>query len=223
MSIDDKENLYILEEEDDSPKNFAQYSDEEREEEPEKVSHVRKSPFGILLYIMFSPVEGWKTLRRKNISVEMLQSSCFYPILAILAISKFADYFYSVNITLSSLVTEAVVAFVAYFLGFFCIQMMLAWFLPKEVHEKFDCNFGKEYIIIGLSSLALFNIITNLLPMLWPILIFLPLWTLYILFKGIKFFKFEQFREMRFYITAAIGIIGLPLVIEWGLNEILPY
>ena len=230
MSIEDNDNLYVLEEElteeekDDTPLNYAAYSDEERlEKEKEESQEIeKKSPFGLLFHIMFNPVEGWKALRRCNCSVEDLQRNCFYPLLAILALSQFADYFYSVNADLSSLVSQAVVAFVAFFFGYFCIKMVLSWVLPKEVSQKFDNKFGCQYLIIALSTLALFSIITELLPMLWPVLIFLPIWTFYIMFKGIRFFKFAQNYEMKFFVWASVAVVGIPYAIDWGLNMILP-
>ena len=226
MKEDD--NIYILEEEQDpdqSPMNFAAYGDEERlkEEQEEKGTNTRKTSFGLLMKIMFNPVEGWKSLRRSNISLEGLQAGCFYPLLALLSISEFADYFYSVNIGLSQIMTKAVVIFVSFFFGFYCIQMVLSLLLPKDMAEKYEGRFGKEYSVVALSTLALFSIITNLLPMLWPILIFLPIWTLYIMFKGARFFKFEEKQEMKFFVLAAISAIGIPLLIEWGLTELLPY
>ena len=229
MSTEDRDNLYILEEEnediDTSPRNFAAYEDEERIEEnnDEQTEEVNKSAFSLLIRIMFNRVEGWKRLRRSNISIENLQSGCFYPILAFLAISKFADYFYSVNVTLTKIISEAIIAFVAYFFGFFCIAMILNWFLPQEVAEKFDSKFGKEYTIVALSTLALFSIITDLLPMLWPILIFLPIWTLYIMFKGVRFFKLPPNQETKFYVISSASVIGIPLLIEWALASVLPY
>lgn len=230
MSVEDNDNLYVLQEEsndlDDSPKNFAAYSDEERADEENEISLYSdkgKSPWTCLFRIMFNPVEGWKTLRRNKISVETLQASCFYPLLAILAVSRFSEFFYSVNVSLSSLVAEAVIIFVAYFFGFFCIQLVMSWILPKDMNQKFDTPFGKQFLIISLSTLALFSIFTNILPMLWPILIFLPIWTLYLMFKGARFFKFSPNREMGFFVLAGAATIGIPLLLDWGLNLILPY
>ena len=234
MSYEDNENLYNLEEEisqeeeDDSPFNFASYEGDESEIEEESDSVEQKSPgrfraFGLLLKIMFSPVEGWKSLRRSKIGVEEIQSGCFYPLLALLAMSKFADFFYSVNVSLTQVVTEAIVAFVAFFFGYFCIPVVLSWVLPKDVTEKFDCNFGKIYTVVALSTLVIFSIFRDLLPMLWPILIFLPIWTLYIMFKGVRFFFFENGRDMRFFLMAGAAVIGMPLIIDYVLNLIMPY
>lgn len=230
MIINDKDNIYVYREEDednidDSPLNYASSDLNENDDDIETNSKAirKKSAFLLLVKIMFFPVQGWKNLRREHPSIESIQSGCFYPILACLSISKFADYLYSVNVTLSSVITEAVVAFVSYFFGYFCILIILSKFLPRNTEKNFDTDYGKEYVIIGLSTLALFSIITELLPMLWPILIFLPLWTLYLLYRGSRFFKIAPNQELKFMIVICCSIIGVPLLIEWGLNELLPY
>lgn len=227
MLNENNDNLYILEEEEqeteNSPLNYAAYEEEDLEEEKEFIGEKKKSPFAILFNIMFNPVEGWKTLRRSKIEVESLQSGCYYPLLAILAISKFAEYFYSVNVSLSQIITDAIVSFVAFFFGFFCIQIVISMFLSKEAKENFEGKFGKEYIMIALSTLAIFSIVTDLLPMIWPILIFLPIWTFYLMFKGVRFFKFHEKEEIKFFIISAASVIGIPLMIEWLLNAVLPY
>ena len=228
MSIEDNDKLYILKEEDQeidkSPLNYAAFEERpEEEQEEENNSKQSASPIKLLFHIMFNPVEGWKLLRRSQLSVESLQSSCFYPLLAILAISKFAEYLYSVNVNLSQVITEAIVAFVAYFFGYFCTLMTLPIFISKEAAEKLEDKFGRQYMIIALSTLVLFSIFTNLLPMIWPILIFLPIWTLYLMFKGVRFFKLSEKEEMKFFVISAVMIIGYPLLIEWGLNTVMPY
>lgn len=227
MSAEDNDNYYVLEEEETekSPLNFAAYEDHERQEEvEEKEQNNKKStPFGNLLKIMFNPVQGWKSLRRSQIGVESLQSGCFYPLLALLALSNFAEFFYSVNVSLQQVITQAVIAFVAFFFGYFCVQMVLSWILSKDIFKIFEEKFGKEYLLIAMSTLAMFSIVTNILPMLWPILIFLPIWTLYLMFKGVRFFKFPTKDEMKFFVISGASVIGVPLFIDWILNEILPY
>lgn len=228
MSEDTNDNIYILEEEnkesDNSPLNFAAYNSEEEKELDEKdIVTKEKSSFAILLYIMFNPVEGWKQIRRSIYNIESFQNGCFYPLLALLALSEFADLFYSVNINLSQIITKAIVNFVAFFFGYYCIQMVMSWFLPKEINQKVKSLYGSLFILVSLSTLVFFSILTNLLPMLWPILIFLPLWTFYLMFKGIRFFKLGNYYEMKFYILSVSAVVGVPLLIDWVLNTILPY
>ncbi|MCH5227563.1 MAG: hypothetical protein J1F16_07110 [Muribaculaceae bacterium] len=232
MSNEDNNILYILdedetqEEQDNSPLNFAAYDDadsSEEEVEANEAERKEKSAFSLLFYTMLRPVEGWKKIRRYHLKAETIQSGCFYPLLALLAISQFADYFYSVNVGLSQLVTKGIVVFVAYFFGYFAIQMVLSWVLPKDMAIKFEGGYGKQYLLISLSTLVLFSIFTSLLPMIWPILIFLPIWTLYIMFKGVRFFHFPQNQEMKFFVISGAAVIGIPLLIDWALNELMPY
>lgn len=225
MSQEDNDNIYVLEEEehDDTPLNFAEYNRENIIEETKNEEKNKTSVFSILLKIMFNPVEGWKTLRRSGIKYEAFQSSCFYPLLALLALSEFAEYFYKVNVGLTEIVTKGVVSFVSFFFGYFCIPIILSWFLSKDDVEKFDDNFGKNFVMASLSTLVIFEIMTNVLPMLWPILIFLPIWTLYLMFKGVRFFKFRHENEMKFFVISGALAVGMPLLMEWALTTILPY
>lgn len=227
MSEQDNNNIYILEEKKNEPGSSSDENlieeDDVDETEGDEEEDKRRSVFLNLLEIMFNPVEGWKKIRRNKITVEEIQSGCFYPLLAVLAVSQFVDYFYTGNFNLGALVTEAVVAFVSYFLGYFCIMLVLSLVLPKEIFANIEDNFGKVYVITGLSTLVIFSIFTELLPMLWPVLIFLPLWTVYILYKGSRFFKLEESKELKFMIISCAVIIGMPYLIDWGLNQILPY
>lgn len=230
MAQEDNENIfYNLDDSendpDQSPYNYAIASEEDENEETESgdLSVKTVSPWKLLIGVMFNPVEGWKRIRRQKVCAERIQSSCFYPLLALLALSKFSDYIYSVNVSLKMVISQAVVAFVSYFFGYFTILFLLSVLLPKSVSENFDKDFGKTYILIGLSTLVLFAFVTNLLPMLWPILIFLPLWTLYLLYQGSRFFKLAEPQVLKFLVVVGVSVVGIPILIDWGLNELMPY
>lgn len=233
----DSDNIYIYTEEDDdndspldqSGPNYAQTQEETLAKKYNSISinesEVVKSGvsiFGLLLKTMFNPIEGWKSVRRSKITPEMAQKECFYPLLAIYAISKFAILAYSARADLSEVVVDAVTSFVSFFFGYFCIVILLKHIMPNGVAQVFDTNFGKNLVIFSLSSLCLFFIFTELLPMLWAVLIFLPLWTVYMICRATRFLKIPH--DRRLITTALINliIIGMPILLEWGLGEILP-
>lgn len=220
------DNIYVYNEEDqdidDSPYNYAVETEEEEPESQEEAGKAKQSsPFKLLLEVMFNPVEGWKKVRRGKIEVQTLQSSCFYPLLALLALSNFADYFYSVEVTLSGIITKAVVSFVSFFFGYFSIIMILKTFLPKNVAEYFNERFGQDFVVLSLSTMAIFSIVINLLPMLWPVLIFLPLWTIYLMYKGSKYFKMNENQTIKSIVWTFGSVIGIPVLIDWVLNTLL--
>lgn len=229
MIEEKNDNFYTFDEEndiDDSPRNFAQpdnydLGDEDEDDEP-KSSKNGFSCFMLLMRVMLNPVEGWKAVRRRKVSAEQMQSDCFYPLLAILAACKFVILFYVPNTNISSIIVQAVIAFVSYFFGYFCVIMTMKMVTPKKVGKFFDTNFGKVYVIIAISTLCLFSIFMEILPMLWPILIFLPIWTIYIIIRGLRFIKLPAEGVNKFAVMLCVAIIGIPILIDWALTAILP-
>lgn len=213
---------------DNSPLNYSQaHKYEEESNESEAVNQEKAKPhnvsvFGSLLKTLINPVEGWKSVRRHKISPEVAQRECFNPLLAVLAVSKFAQLAYSSSITVSDVLVDAVISFVSFFFGYFCILIVLKMVMPKNVSSLFDTDFGKIFVIFGLSSLCLFMTLIELLPMLWAVLIFLPLWTVYIICRGVKFFKFPDQHQILNTALLNLIIIGVPMAISWGLGIILP-
>lgn len=212
---------------DSSATNFSQYSEEDIRNSKKETSDNNNrnggvSVFGLLLKTMFNPVEGWKSIRRHKITPEEAQKECFYPLLALYSLSKFAILAYSARADLSEVVVDAVTSFVSFFFGYFLIVMLLRHVLPKQVAEEFDTDFGKTLVVISLSSLCLFFILTELLPMLWAVLIFLPLWTVYMICRSTKFFKIPEDRQIMTVGLMNLIIIGMPTLLEWVFSEILP-
>lgn len=201
-----------------STNDFDNYILSEENENIEK----KNSIFLILLKILISPIDGWKELRRRNIKTEKIQSDCFYPLLAILAMANFINFLYVPHISVSTIVIDAVKSFISFFFGYFCIIILLRSVLPYGTNTIFTTEFGKNFILMALSSLCLFSILLVLFPMVWAILIFSPLWTIYSVCKGIRFFKLPSKGSVRFILTVCSAIILVPLGLEWLFNSLLP-
>ena len=58
--------------------------------------------------------------------------------------------------------------------------------------------------------------------MLWAVLIFLPLWTVYMVCRGTRFFRFPERRQIIYTGVLCLLIEGVPVLINWGLSQILP-
>lgn len=237
--IDD--NIYIYQEEDDddgeiddySPLNYSQII---RDEEPESDQDdsissyeiedeeivVHPNIFMMMLKVLSNPLEGWKELRRNKITAEDTQRTCFYPLVALVALSNFAQLIYSPRTTVSEVLMEALTSFIGFFAGYFCIMILLKILLPKSVDKQIETEFGKVFILISLSTLCLFFILIELFPMLWAIFIFLPLWTVYSICRGVRFFDFPDNRSITCTGLLCVLTIGVPFLIEWALSEVLP-
>lgn len=180
-----------------------------------------KASLKILFKIMFSPVEGWKELKRKKISPDNFATSLFYPIAGIAAIFKFVTYFYDSSQSLNQLLIGAVTIFISFFFGYFLIIILSNIIMPKSIKDISKRDDGRNFILACLTTLALFYAVGELLPMLEPVLVFLPLWTIYLIFRGIKILKMDVNKEATATVIMSILIIGVPVACGWLFSKIL--
>lgn len=206
---------------DQSGPNYSQAERGEDEGRTDGDGKRDKSAFLMMLKVLFNPVEGWKSIRRYKLTAEESQRGCYYPLLAFLAVSKFAAYIHAPRVTLNDVVVDAVAAFVSFFFGYFCIMILLDILMPGGVKETVKTEFGKVFVIMSLSTLCLFFSLLDIFPMLWAALIFLPLWTIYVICRGVRFFKFPEERKISCTAIMCFLIVGVPNVLDWLLTKIL--
>lgn len=218
IEYSDEDNLYHL------PDEEFNYRIGEEEEEGDEDGN-RKDEYGtsiyILLKIMTNPVEGWKELKRSKFSVNNIAVTCFYPLIIFASLSVFAKYIYSSFTPVSETIIEAITTFIALFLSYFTVILVAPLFLTTGTKNIFSTIIGKQYIMINISTLALFDILYNFLPMLDPILVFLPLWTIYLICKGTKILRTPVGTATRISVVASILIITTPFLWDWLFSEFL--
>ncbi|MDE7110152.1 MAG: hypothetical protein K2O49_09340 [Muribaculaceae bacterium] len=213
---------------DDSGPNYAQAENVSQEAAKTEEKNEKRdkrdvpNPFHLLFKVMLNPVEGWKSVRRSKITAEEIQVGCFYPLVALLAVSQFVEMIYSSRISLSTAVENAVFAFVSFFFGYFLIVILLRVIMPRLTTKSIEGDFGKVFVLVNLSTLCMFFTLTQLLPMLWAILIFLPLWTVYLISRGTRFFVFPHNRQITCTAVLCLLIVGIPMFLGWILEKLLP-
>lgn len=188
--------------------------------EPNEEKYI-KHPMLLMLKTIATPVEGWKALKRAHVPPENMASQCFYPLLAFAAASCFANFVYDPDATLTGTLTEAVVEFVKFFLGYFAV-ISACKLLPEEINLRVGMPFGRNFVMLAMSSLVIWSVLLEWLPMASPVLSFLPLYTVYMIFKGVKFLRIPENR-----LTLAAAVISLvtlvaPYIIGILFNLLLP-
>lgn len=192
--------------------------------QPENNDHPRHpAVIKTLLKVLTTPVEGWKEVRRYKLTPEQIQSSCFFPLTGIATLSNFFTLFFHPSTPLVNLIVSALITFTAFFLSPTCILLVLRLITPADSIAALEDRFGRAFILIVLCSLALFDIPYQLMPMLDPVLVFLPIWSIFILSRGMRFLKINRRREMSLTIILSILTVGMPILLEYILSLILPY
>lgn len=178
--------------------------------------------FRTLVKILTTPVEGWKQIRRDRLTSHEISVGLFFRIIGVLSCSKFSILIYHPTASIVQVIIEALISFTSFFASFPCILILLKILLPPEVSKKFDDGYGKSMVLMVLSSLALFGIPYECLPMLDPVLVFLPIWSIYVMSKGIRFLRISRRYETRTLIFLSALTVGMPIFLGWLLSLILP-
>lgn len=188
----------------------------EAEESPGK-----KHPVLLLLSMMINPVEGWKNIRRAHLKPEEVASKCFYPLVTLASMSEFMAYIYTVPESISSVLIQALNVFISFFFGYFLVILLERILLPASCREKAASEYGREFVMYLLSTLTLFYTLSNCVPMLEAVWVFLPLWTIYLASKGIRFFKFPDHRITMITVLICAFIILSPIGLYMIFSELL--
>lgn len=179
------------------------------------------SPIQILFKTMLTPVEGWKSLKRAELKPDRFASGCFYPILALAAISVAANFYYDALFSFTQWVEWGLITFITFFFGYFSVILIGSFVLSGKAAEFIKMDIGKNFVMLSMSTLALFWILIQLFPMIEPVLVFLPIWTIYLIFKGVRVLRINRENENTTTVLLCVLIISMPLFWNWLFSEFL--
>lgn len=215
MDKDEDENLYSLDGDEDK---FYEEDDEEESERGDR--NLPENPFSAMISIMLNPVEGWKNLKRARFSSDQTFMSTFLPLITLSSLLKIAAFFYDSRVTLGDVLTSSLISFISFFFGFYIIFILAGIVLPSSCKGPMKSTLGKIFILINLSTLALFYAVGELLPMLEPVLVFLPLWTLYLISRGVRILRLPKDKETSVAVWMSILIVGIPMSCAWIFTKV---
>ena len=181
----------------------------------------RHNPFLLLLSILMTGTAGWKDLRRSRLRPEQTAAGCFYPLIALASLCRFCDWFYLPEFNLASTLINATSVFVSFFFSYFAVPVICRWLFPMAAKSKTETHFFKLIVQYSLSSLALFWIPAEIMPVLEPITVFLPIWTAFIITRGIRFLRLPENSVNRCMAMIVLSVIVTPYIFMWISDKIL--
>lgn len=179
------------------------------------------TPMLLLLDILMTGTAGWKDLRRSRLKPEQTAAGCFYPLIALASVCRFADWFYHPDFNLPSTLVSAASVFVSFFFSYFAVQVVCRWLFPTAAKGKTETQYFKLIVQYALASLALFWIPAEILPILEPFTVFLPIWTAFIITKGQRFLRLPEQFQNRCMVTIVVTVIVMPYLFMWLCDKIL--
>lgn len=173
-----------------------------------------------IFLLLVSPSTGWAEIKKFNVPKEIMLSRVFYPLLAILAISSLALFFYSPGNTLAFYIQNSVICFATYFFGYLTASYFLNSLYPKLSDDPSSANRFSIFIIYCYTILVIIAIINNALNN-FVFFEILPLYIVFIVWKGIQFLKIET-DAPKFVVIVSCMILLPPLLIDLILKYLLP-
>ncbi len=174
-----------------------------------------KNPVWLLIKLLFGPVEGWKAIRRSKLSARGFEFGCFFPLILIAGLSCIADFIHNSAATTSSVLTNSITTAVAFLLTYYGTAILCEIMLPQKVCKALRTGFGNIFIMAVISPLVLASIIGSWAPILEPAMFFMPIFSIYLIVKGVKFLRIPADTHYKTIAWVSLGTIGLTILFKY--------
>lgn len=211
---------YDKEEREEGTPNAELPENEELQPRPKKRRY--HSPWSIFIRLFYSPLTGWKQLKNSAYSPDRTASKVFYPLVALASLGQFASKIYYPSQSLGYLLQSAVGIFISFFIGYFLVVVLCRSFLPADAKTKIDTPYGRKWLQYLMATLTLFFTIYELCPVLEPLLVFAPIFTVYLALRGVRFLRIKEASDNLVGWTVGLLCIVIPYGIYYVFDAIMP-
>ena len=165
--------------------------------------------------LIVSPGSTWISIFQTS-SHQMLERALFYPMIAIYAVSFFLRLVYDPTLDFSEVLTDAIIGFVAYFIGYLIVAQILNIVIPKLQEEGKSSSEGKirTFVIYSMSILLMIDILQNLLPSNLILLTILQFYLVYVIDKAKTQFHLNEDKTLVFLVVSFALIFIAPILIR---------
>lgn len=176
-----------------------------------------------IIQLFISPVKGWEDVSAAGIAPSELTRRGLYPLLGILALTSIIRLLYhQYDYTLVEALQNAIINFTVYFVTPFIAGAAFSSFMPRfsgVANTEFK---NQSFIIFSVALLTIINIASNLLPVDHVITMILPLYVIFVMFRGIRYLDVEQNKAGYFMFLAVATIMAPPFVLSFLFKIIMP-
>ncbi len=174
-----------------------------------------------LFQLIISPGNGWEDISYESRDSKLIASEGLYPLLGITSLSVFIQYFYQ-DSDLISLLQQAIVTFIQFFISYFIAIFLYSVFLPNYVDGEPNEKRSTTFITYNIAILAVITILNNCIPIELSIIQFLPLFVIAVIWKGTKYMAIRKKKLVSFMFLSVCAIIMPPYLLEFIFSYILP-
>lgn len=188
---------------------------------------VKSRPAGIgqyllgLVQVILNPRQGWLDAEKDNYSAKELIVKGVLPFLIIVALSPLVSAYFKLSMSYHDAIIEGVIQFSGYFVSIYLCNFVFSWALGRWIQpRRQDPNAVMTYVLYTVSAMAFITLLTNILPVDLSLWSFLPLYVVYIIWRGEQYMRIPYDRKPQFLACGVLCIFVPPYVLTYCLSLI---
>lgn len=166
----------------------------------------------LLLQLILAPRNGWEDIENDFPDARHLFMNGFIPLTIVMALSVFIAKIYHSDITFIVLLEKSIIAFVAFFAGFYIADFFFSLFLIRDIPTAVDQKRVAVYLSFVFCVMALMSTVINCVPFS-PVLVLLPLYSIVVMRRGADFLGVLPSRIGHFMMLSIFSIFVPPYLI----------
>lgn len=175
-----------------------------------------------MIQLVLAPVKGWEDISADGFDARELLVKGLIPFVAVVSLSVYMHMIYNPDISALILLHQAVVGFIKYFVTYFIATFAFTLYLPGVTDGELSMTKCHTFLIYGTGLLALCGFIQNLMPVDMALVLVLPVYVFYILWRGLRYLNVSFSGVGTFMLITLFAVIVPPYFIQYIFNLILP-
>lgn len=171
----------------------------------------------LLFQIILSPARGWEDVDEALLDRRLNVRSCylggFLPLIITVSLAAFVRMAYTGGPDFLSALARCIVDFISLFLSYHLSIYVISSLMPRFIDPDYE-DYGRDQRRLALTSMmsvafiGLVFLVGNLIKVRVAILDFVPLYAVFIIWKGCRFLGISARQEGLYMIVSSAAILG---------------
>ncbi|MBO4954808.1 MAG: hypothetical protein J6C77_00200 [Muribaculaceae bacterium] len=175
-----------------------------------------------MLQLMLSPKKGWEDVSADGFDPAVLFRTGFLPLVLLAAAAGMLQWAYHTDVSWWIWVERSLVDLLKLIATYYIASFVFTLYLPTCVDGGYNDTKCMTFITYGTGMIALITLIINCMPMTFSVLYMMPVYALYVLWRGLHYMS-VSFNGVGTFIMLIIFSLILPAYLIQALfNLLLP-
>lgn len=169
-----------------------------------------------MLQLVLAPIRGWEDIAMDDVDDELPVAPSFYALCAIVSLSWLLQKVYHPEMGWDRVIELIIVTFAVFFLSFFVGNFIISVALESLArHGDVTDRRTRLFVMFGVALLAFVMLLANLLPAPTPVLWFIPVYIVVVLWKGAAFVNVPPQKAGIFTLISFIAVLLPAMLLGW--------